>query len=178
MFLCMVLTKILSNSSKIVMLILIKRNCSKLITALGSLEDDVVSSQKEETTSEQNQTGKSMKRCVLDLDLDAARFCVYGKGPMDVSRSALRSSLFSPTSDDMFSWQPWAQCSDDELPLPTTRRSLYWSAFDELLIEKGSWWRERYFQICFPGTYVLGSARSAQEDKGVEEIIVISSLYA
>lgn len=59
-----------------------------------------------------------MKRCVLDLDSDAARFCVYGKGPMDVSRSALRSSLFSPTSDDMFSWQPWAQCSDDELPPP------------------------------------------------------------
>lgn len=72
----------------------------------------------EETASEQNHTLKSMKHRVLDLDLDAARFCVYGKGPMDVSRSALRSSLmFSPTSDDVSSWQPWAQCSDDDSPL-------------------------------------------------------------
>lgn len=41
---------------------------------------------KEETASERNHTVKSMKHRVLDLDLDAARFCVYGKGAMDVSR--------------------------------------------------------------------------------------------
>lgn len=62
---------------------------------------------KEETASERNHTVKSMNHRVLDLDLNAARFCVYGKGPMDVSRSALRSALmFSPTSDAVSSCSP------------------------------------------------------------------------
>lgn len=69
---------------------------------------------KQETASERNHTVKSMKHRVLDLDLDAATFCVYEK--RTDGRVTVCFTLVLDVLSNM-KWQPWAQCSDDDSPL-------------------------------------------------------------